>query len=119
HYVIQETTGGNQAAVSVTGGTVDLGTTADAGGNTLNLNGPGEFFHNAGPNPVSQIGDTFTIDGTVLRGSGIPVHGFERAALASAPVARFTAADGNAPASGFTALIAWGDGSTSAGDVTR
>src|SRR5262249_41534710 len=44
--VIQESTGFTDAAISVTGGSVDLGTTASLGYNTLNVNGPGEFVHN-------------------------------------------------------------------------
>src|SRR5262249_24493836 len=42
--VIQESTGSNQAAISVLAGAVDLGTAADPGGNTFNVNGAGTFF---------------------------------------------------------------------------
>jgi len=64
--VIQESTGGDQVALRVAGGSADLGTVADPGGNTLSLNGPGEFIRNVGSNPVSAIGDTFAVDGTAL-----------------------------------------------------
>ena len=63
---IQETTGGSQAAIAITGGTVDLGTTANPGGNILNVNGPGELIHNTSPIAVSAIGNTFEQDGAVL-----------------------------------------------------
>ena len=50
---IQESAGSNQAAISITAGSVDLGTSADPGGNMLNVNGAGELIHNSGANPVS------------------------------------------------------------------
>src|SRR5262249_39170550 len=43
---IQESTGYGDAAIVVTGGTVDLGTASDPGGNTINVNGAGSFVHN-------------------------------------------------------------------------
>jgi parallel beta-helix repeat protein len=63
--VIQESTGSNQAAISITGGTVDLGTAADPGGNTINVNGTGTLIRNTTANPVSAVGDTFEINGQV------------------------------------------------------
>jgi hypothetical protein len=63
HDVIQESTGFNDAAISITGGTVDLGTAADPGGNTINVNGAGTFIRNTTANPVSAVGDTFEITG--------------------------------------------------------
>jgi hypothetical protein len=63
---IQESTGFNQAAIALTGGTVDLGTTADPGHNTLIVNGAGELLHNTGANPVSAIGDTFKVNNVPL-----------------------------------------------------
>jgi hypothetical protein len=67
HDTVQETTGGSQAAIAISGGTVDLGVTGDLGGNTLNVNGPGELIHNTGMNPVSALGDTFQVNGVDLR----------------------------------------------------
>jgi uncharacterized delta-60 repeat protein len=64
--VIQESTAYNQAAIQVIGGTVDLGTDANPGDNTLNVNGPGAFVHNATSNPVAAVGDMFTVDGSAL-----------------------------------------------------
>ncbi len=60
---IQESIGFNDAALSVTGGTVDLGTAASPGGNSLNINGSGAFIDNTTANPVSADGDTFEING--------------------------------------------------------
>jgi hypothetical protein len=64
--IIQESTGFTDAAISVTGGTVDLGTTAGSGNNTLNLNGTGQFVQNTTANAISAVGDTFESNGTVL-----------------------------------------------------
>ncbi|MBI3822042.1 MAG: PKD domain-containing protein [Planctomycetes bacterium] len=64
--IIQESNGGNDAAIVITGGTLDLGTSVDLGGNIVNVNGPGELIHNTGPNPVSAIGNTFKVNGVVL-----------------------------------------------------
>jgi hypothetical protein len=62
--IVQESTGFADAAIAITGGTVDLGTAADPGGNTINVSGAGEFVHNTTANPISAGGDTFTINGT-------------------------------------------------------
>src|SRR4029077_5285744 len=63
--VIQETTGGSQAAVQITGGAVYLGATpsggADPGLNILNRNGPGELIHSIGTNAITALGDTFEV----------------------------------------------------------
>jgi hypothetical protein len=64
--VIQESTGSNQAAVQITGGTVDLGTATGHGLNTLNVNGPGDLIVNTGPSPVTALGDTFEHNGIVI-----------------------------------------------------
>jgi hypothetical protein len=63
---VQETTGGNQSAVLVTGGTADLGTAADPGNNTFNVNGLGLLLRNTGPSPVSALGDVFQLNGAQL-----------------------------------------------------
>lgn len=63
---VEETTGGQQAAVSFMDGTLDLGTAADLGGNILNVNGLGELVHNVTPDPVPAFGNTFEADGSSL-----------------------------------------------------
>jgi hypothetical protein len=64
--IIQESSTASQAALRITGGTVDLGTTDSPGGNTFIGRGPGELIHNAGPGAVSALGNTFQLDGTTL-----------------------------------------------------
>jgi hypothetical protein len=62
--VVQESTGFTDAAVSLTGGTLDLGTASDPGGNTLNINGTGRFVDNATSSQIPALGDTFEINGS-------------------------------------------------------
>jgi uncharacterized delta-60 repeat protein len=62
---IQENTGFSDPAISVTGGTVDLGAANDPGGNTINVNGSSTFIRNTTTNPVAAVGDTFAINGQV------------------------------------------------------
>jgi uncharacterized delta-60 repeat protein len=57
---IQESTGYDQAAILVTGGFLDLGTSSDPGGNLLNINGAGEFVHAATSTSVAAVGNTYT-----------------------------------------------------------
>jgi uncharacterized delta-60 repeat protein/CSLREA domain-containing protein len=64
--VVQESTGFHQAAIRLTGGFVDLGTAADPGGNTLEVNGPGDLVYNTSGNAVATIGDTLQADGSRL-----------------------------------------------------
>jgi sugar lactone lactonase YvrE len=61
--IVQESTGGNDAAISITGGTVDLGTAASPGGNIFNINGAGAFIRNTTANPVAAVGDAFELNG--------------------------------------------------------
>jgi hypothetical protein len=64
--VIQESTGFTDAAIAITGGTLDLGTAASPGGNTINVNGTGELVHNTTSNSVPATGDTFSANGVAL-----------------------------------------------------
>ncbi len=63
---ISETTGGARAAIEILGGTLDLGTLADPGGNTLNVNGAGDLMRNTSAGAVSAIGNTFQVDAAAL-----------------------------------------------------
>jgi uncharacterized delta-60 repeat protein len=63
---VEESTGFTDAAIDLTSGTLDLGTSYSSGGNVLNVNGDGEFVHNSAGNPVSAFGDTFEVNGTAL-----------------------------------------------------
>jgi hypothetical protein len=68
---VQESTSFTDAAIAVTGGTLDLGTAASPGGNMLNINGTGEFVHNITGNFIPAVGDTFEDNGTVLTASSL------------------------------------------------
>jgi uncharacterized delta-60 repeat protein len=61
--IIQESTGYSDPAVQITGGMVDLGTSADPGGNTINVNGAGTFTRNTNSSALPTVGDDFTING--------------------------------------------------------
>jgi hypothetical protein len=74
---IQESTGYVRAAIEITGGTLDLGTAADPGGNTINVNGSGEFVHDGTANVISAVGATFTVDGVPLAPSALSGTVFE------------------------------------------
>ncbi len=52
------------AAFSITGGTLDLGTTTSPGDNTINISMDTQFVQNATPTPVPTVGDTFNVSGT-------------------------------------------------------
>ena len=56
--MIESSTGFDEPAVQITGGNVDLGTEVSPGGNTMVINGTGEFIENSTSNPVSTTGDT-------------------------------------------------------------
>lgn len=64
--LIHETDGGDKAAIEITGGTVDLGTIGDVGGNTVIIHGARLAFRNLSTNPVKALGNTFEIDGNAL-----------------------------------------------------
>ena len=66
HVVIEESTGFTDAAISITGGSVDLGTPSSPGGNTLDVNGTGEFVHNTTAAGVPATGDTFEVNGVPI-----------------------------------------------------
>jgi hypothetical protein len=82
---IQESTGATDAAISITGGSLDLGIASDPGGNTLNVNGAGEFVHNTTANAVSAVGDTFKINGTPSSASSLSFTALTSSAATSPP----------------------------------
>lgn len=79
---IQESTDFAAAAISVTGGSVDLGTTADPGGNILNVNGTGELIDNTGPGTITAVGNTFEQNAVAL---GVVTFGSADAVYVSDP----------------------------------
>jgi hypothetical protein len=75
--VIQESAGGNDAAIAITGGTVDLGTAGSPGGNTLNINGTGTFVRNTTSSPIAAVGSIFTVNGQALTPASLSGFVFE------------------------------------------
>jgi uncharacterized delta-60 repeat protein len=67
---IEGSPAGNQPALAITGGRVDLGATdqygTDPGGNTILVHGAGLLIRNTGPNDVDALGDTFLQDGATF-----------------------------------------------------
>lgn len=63
---VQETTGGSQAAIEITGGSVDLGSFADPGGNTIEVSGPGDLVRNLSTSSVAALGNVFQADGSTI-----------------------------------------------------
>jgi len=63
---IEGSIGGTDPAIAITGGTLDLGTATDPGGNTLNVNGTGEFLQDATLSPVPDDGNVLEVNGTPL-----------------------------------------------------
>ena len=59
---IEETSGGQRAAVEIVGGTADLGTSGDPGNNILIIRGEGEFIHNGGTAAVFALGNLWRQD---------------------------------------------------------
>src|SRR5262249_48848604 len=68
---IQESTGFIDAAIMVTGGTVDLGTAGDPGNNVLNVNGLGQFVANTTAKPVPTVGDMFKVNNVTQPGRSL------------------------------------------------
>jgi hypothetical protein len=64
--VVQESTGYTDAAISVTGGSVDLGTASSPGSNTININGSGSPVQSSGAGVVTAVGDTFQSNGNTV-----------------------------------------------------
>jgi hypothetical protein len=63
--IIQASTVFTDPAIAVTGGTVNLGTAAVPGNNTLSVNSSGDLVTNTTGSPISAVGDTFKVGGTV------------------------------------------------------
>ena len=63
---IQGSTGYAQPAILITGGSVDLGTAANLGGNIINVSGAGEFLQDSTSGPVPDVGNTLEVNGAPL-----------------------------------------------------
>ena len=64
-HLVQASASFTDPAISVTGGTVNLGTATTPGNNTLSVNGSGDLVSNTTGNAISAVGDTFEVGGTV------------------------------------------------------
>jgi hypothetical protein len=62
--ILQASTIFTDPAISITGGTLDLGTAASPGGNTIDVSGSELPILSTGPNLITAVGDTFQINGT-------------------------------------------------------
>jgi uncharacterized delta-60 repeat protein len=60
---IEESSGYTQTALWINGGSVDLGTAADPGHNTINVNGTGRLIQNTSGFSVPAVGDVFENNG--------------------------------------------------------
>jgi hypothetical protein len=67
--VVQSSGGCCDAAIAVTGGTLDLGTTAGSGNNIINMNVTGQLVQNTTANAISAVGNTYEHGGVVLTSS--------------------------------------------------
>ncbi|HEV3311885.1 MAG TPA: S53 family peptidase, partial [Chloroflexota bacterium] len=67
--VEQDSTTSSQPAILVDGGSVNLGSAASPGGNTLDVNGTGPLIEDTTGSPVSAAGDTFESNGKTVTSS--------------------------------------------------
>jgi hypothetical protein len=63
---VQGTASYADAAISVSGGTVNLGTTASPGNNVINAGPSGQLVQNTTSTPITAVGNTFESGGTTL-----------------------------------------------------
>jgi hypothetical protein len=117
---IQESNGSAQAAILITGGRVDLGTTTSPGGNVFNVNGAGTLIQNTSASPVPAVGDTFENNGAPIT----PNFGVVSLSAPSAQTANqgvpksFTLGsltDTVNDSQSWTVDVNWGDGSVHTG----
>jgi uncharacterized delta-60 repeat protein len=64
---VEESTNFARAAIEITGGTVDLGTSTSPGGNRFIVHGSGNFIVNNGATSVEAISNTYLVDGSVVQ----------------------------------------------------
>jgi hypothetical protein len=82
--IVQQTSGGTVAAISLTGGTLDLGTAVSPGDNTLNINGASEFLQETNFSPVPDIGNVLEFNGTPLAAPYLSLAFLDSSAVSSA-----------------------------------
>ncbi len=64
--IISSTGGYGQPAILIIAGSLDVGTAADPGGDTINVVGTGGLIQNTTGTAVSAVGDTFENNGTAV-----------------------------------------------------
>ena len=64
--LVQESPGYNDAAIQITGGSLNL-----VGGNTLDINGAGQFFVSTGSSIVTAVDNTYQVNGVTLAVNGM------------------------------------------------
>src|SRR5205823_7715706 len=72
---------------------------------------------NPGPGGGVSSAQTISVAEAAITGSGVALSGFELTSLTNVAVARFTHGSNTEPGSAFSAVINWGDGTSSAGMV--
>jgi hypothetical protein len=83
--IVQASTVYTDPAVSVTGGKVNLGTAGTPGNNTLSVNSSGDLVSNTSGNPISAVGDTFTVGGNVKTAPSLSFTGLATSAASIIP----------------------------------
>src|SRR5262249_46863187 len=63
---VQQTAGGSAPAIAINGGTADLGTASNPGGNRVVVQGGTPLLDNESGNVLSAVGNTFQANGTTL-----------------------------------------------------
>ena len=80
--VVQSSTTSSQPAILVAGGSVDLGTAASPGGNTINTNGTSELVHNTTSSTITDTGNTLEVNGAPLPTSDLSFTSLTSSAVA-------------------------------------
>jgi hypothetical protein len=91
--VVQGPAAYTDPAIAVTGGTLDLGTAASPGGNTLSVSSLGDLVSNTTGNAIPAVGDTFVVGGTVKTAPSLSFSRLATSAASTIPgqTATFTA----------------------------
>jgi uncharacterized delta-60 repeat protein len=81
--ISQTSTTSIEPAISVTAGTVNLGTATSSGNNTLSVNSSGDLVSNTSGNAISVLGDTFVVGGAIDTASNLSYTNLTSSAASS------------------------------------
>jgi hypothetical protein len=116
---VEESTGYRAPAISVIGGTVDLGTAASPGNNIVNVNGTGELVRNLTSDAVSAVGNILALNDKPLASSSGTFSLLDTSAAVdqgamegSAAVFDLGSFTDSAANSSWNIDVNWGDGSS-------